>query len=114
MLYEEYPNYRLSFYMKLQCVKIVNDKLTNIIQKESASNTVSFGAIKQKKKKQNKTKQNKIKKETTGKTTTIKTIVLKQMRLLFRQDLSTFSWSFLSKFVEGVVILYVILLLFGI
>ena len=43
--------------MKLHCVKIVNDKLTNIIQKESASNTVSFAPIKQKKK--NKTKQSK-------------------------------------------------------
>ena len=52
--------------MKLQCVKIVNDKLTNIIQKESASNTVSFAAIKQKKKtktKQSKTKQKKKQRE---------------------------------------------------
>ena len=101
--------------MKFQCVKIVNDKLTNIRQKESASNTVSLAAIKQTNKlkqqqqqQQQQHKKNKTKKETMATTTTVKTILLKQMRLLFRQGLSTFSWLFRSRFVEGATILYVL------
>ena len=98
--------------MKFQCVKIVNDKLTNISQKESASNTVYLATIKQtnktKQQQQQQHKKTKQKKETTATTTTVKTIVLKQMRLLFRQGLSTFSWLFRSRFVEGATILYVL------
>ena len=49
----------LPSYIKLPCVEIVNDKLTNISQKESASNPVSFVAIKQQQqKKTNKQKSN--------------------------------------------------------
>ena len=44
----------LPSYIKLPCVEIVNDKLTNISQKESASNPVSFVAIKQQQQKKNK------------------------------------------------------------
>ena len=95
----------LPSYIKLPCVEIVNDKLTNISQKESASNPVSFVAIKQQ---QQKKKTNR--KATT--TTMVKTIALKQMRLWMRQGLYNFSLPFLSIFVVGVVILQVFLILF--
>ena len=39
-------------------MKIVNDKLTNISQKESASNTVSLAGIKQQQQEKNKHKKN--------------------------------------------------------
>ena len=112
ILYLEYPNlsyHRLSSYINWQCVKIVNDKSTNISQKETASNTVSLAAMKSNSNRNKKKKTNK----TTTTTTTVKTVVLKQIHLLFRQGLSTFCWPSLSRFVEGIVTFYVFSLLFG-